>query len=211
MRRAGACGTAAERDSYAAVRDVCGTDGVDPAPGFPHLSAIPRVGATRLSHVGAPYLSPLLIDDDQAQANSRLAGLRLATLTLRWMEYWRRNVGDYDSAMILLAVVAITAGRLLRSDLPVELRDMGKPLPEGYLARCNISSIAAATGLNRETTRRKVKELIELGYLVRLKDQSIRFRPGYLQRPQVKELVRKQLDSFTRVANELARDGVYRA
>lgn len=155
-------------------------------------------------------MAALSIDDDQATANSRLAALRLATLTLRWMENWQRNAGGYDSAMILLAVVAITAGRLLRSELPPELRNMANPVPEGVLAKCSFSSIAAATGLNRETTRRKVKELVERGYLIRLKDGSIRFRPGYLQRPEMAALVRRQLDSFTRAANELARDGVFK-
>jgi len=153
-------------------------------------------------------MTVLSVDNEQATANSRLAALRLTTLTLRWMENWRRSVSDYDSAMILLAVVAITAGRLLRSDLEPELRNMANQLPEGRLARCNFSSIAAATGLNRETTRRKVRELVDAGFLVRLQDGSIRFPLGYLQRPETAELVRRQLDTLTRSVNELARDGV---
>ena len=87
---------------------------------------------------------------------------------------------------------------------------MRNPVPKEYLARCNISSIAAATGLNRETTRRKVQDLVGRGFLMRLDDGSFHFTPGYLQRPHVAELVRKQLDSFTRVANDLARDGIFK-
>jgi hypothetical protein len=152
-------------------------------------------------------MAALVIDEQQATANSRLAALRLTALTLRWMETWRRNVGEYDLAMILLAVVAITAGRLVRSELDAPLRNMREPLPEGYLTKCNYSSIAAATGLNRETTRRKVSVLIARGYLVRLEDGSIQFSPGYLQRPQTADLIMTQLESFARVANELIRDG----
>lgn len=149
----------------------------------------------------------IVVDEERAAANSRLTAIRLATLTLRWMENWRRNVEDYDSAMILLAVVAITASRLLRSELEPELRDMAVPFPEEALARCNISSIAAATGINRETTRRRVRSLIERGFLVRLRDGSIRFRPGYLQQPRTIDLVRRQLETFVRAADELSREG----
>jgi hypothetical protein len=150
----------------------------------------------------------LVIDDEEATAKNRLTAIRLSALTLRWMENWRRNVGDYDSAMILLAVVAITAGRLLRAELDPGLGDMANALPEEALAKCNFSSIAAATGINRETTRRKVTALIERGYLVRLADGSIRFRPGYLQRPEAADLVRVQLEAFTRAANDLVGEGV---
>jgi hypothetical protein len=153
----------------------------------------------------------LILDDEEATAKSRLSAIRLSALTLRWMENWRRNVGDYDSAMILLAVVAITAGRLLRTELDPELRDMANALPEEALAKCNFSSIAAATGINRETTRRKVLALVERGYLVRLSDGSIRFRPGYLQRPETAELVRVQLEALTGAANDLVREGVLKA
>lgn len=152
-------------------------------------------------------MATMTIDEERAAANSRLTAIRVAALTLRWMENWRSNVKDYDSAMILLAVVAISAGRLLRRDLEPELRDMQAPLPEGILATCNISSIASATGLNRETTRRRVRALIERGFLVKLKDGSIGFRPGYLQRPESADLVRIQLESFARTADALVRDG----
>jgi len=153
-------------------------------------------------------LFDLVVDDALASANSRITGIRLSGLTLRWMENWRRNVGDYHSAMILLAVVAITSSRLLRTELDPELRDMRNPVPEPLLASCNISSLAAATGLSRETTRRKVNELVERGYLVRDEDRKVRFRPGYLQDDRAVELVRKQLDCFAQVAVELVRDGV---
>jgi DNA-binding transcriptional regulator YhcF (GntR family) len=153
-------------------------------------------------------MAAIVLNEEQAVANSRLTALRLVELALRSMETWRRNVGDYDSAMVLLAVVAITAGRLLRSDLDPELRNMGNAVPGDRLGRCSYSSIAAATGLNRETTRRKVAQLVERGYLVRTEDGSIRFPDGYLQRQGPADIVRSQLESFIRTANELVRDGV---
>jgi Fic family protein len=107
------------------------------------------------------------IDEREASANSRLTAIHLSLLTLRWMEYWKRNVADYDCAMIALAVVAITAERWTRAELEPELRDLTRPLPGEHLTVCNVSSIAAATGLNRETARRKVNALVAQGILAK--------------------------------------------
>lgn len=145
--------------------------------------------------------------EDRAAGNSRLTAIRLTMLTLRNMELWRRNVTDYDSAMILVAVVAITSERLTRAGLDDALRRIEAPMPAEHLAPCNISSIAAATGINRETTRRKVKALIEAGFLARSDEGVIGFRAGHLQQDYIQDLVRGQLDAVVRTVNDLTRDG----
>lgn len=150
----------------------------------------------------------LTIDNDATQANSRLTAIRLALLTSRAMENWREGVGDNETAMILLAVVAITGERLTRTELPADLCSISTPLPPGYAAGCNISSIASATGLNRETTRRKVSALIERGYLSRSPEGEICFPRERQQDPATLEFVRKQLEAVARFANDAIRDGV---
>lgn len=150
------------------------------------------------------------VAEDRAPANSRLTAIRLAMLTLRWMEKWRDNVGDYDMAMILVAVAAITSERFTRADLEGELKALTRPMPAEHLAPCNISSIAAATGINRETTRRKVNALIADGTLVRSAEGVVGFRPGHLQQDFIHDLVRAQLDSVVRTVNDLCRDGTVR-
>ena len=127
------------------------------------------------------------------------------------MENWRAGVGDNESAMILLAVVAITGERLTRTELPEAYRDVATPLPPGYAAGCNISSIAAATGLNRETTRRKVSTLIERGYLARSEQGEICYPAASQQDPATLEFVARQLEAVTRFANDSLRDGVLKA
>lgn len=149
----------------------------------------------------------LTIDNDATQANSRLTAIRLALLTSRAMENWRAGVGDNESAMILLAVVAITGERLTRTELPPELCSVATALPPGFAAGCNISSIAAATGLNRETTRRKVSALVERGYLCRAEGE-IGFPTERQQDPDTLEFVRRQLEAVARFANDAIRDGV---
>ena len=77
----------------------------------------------------------IFVDEETAPANSRLTSIRLATLTLRLMENWRRRISDHESLMMLLAVVTITSDRLTRSDLPAELRKLERPFPAERLAR----------------------------------------------------------------------------
>lgn len=150
----------------------------------------------------------LTVDERSARAKSRITAIRLALLTLRSMEYWRQGVRDYDSAMVLVAVAAITSERLTRAGLTEEYEDLANPLPTERLGRCNVSSIAAATGLNRETARRKVAGLVAAGLLARTGRSAIGFPPGLLQDSATAELVRRQLDSLVRTANDLIRDGV---
>ena len=150
----------------------------------------------------------LTIDNSALEANSRLTAIRLALLTSRAMENWREGVGDNASAMILLAVVAITGERLTRTELPEPLRSVATALPPGVAADCHVSSIAAATGLNRETTRRKVGALIERGFLGRCARGEICFPAERQQDPATLDFVRRQLEAVVRFANEAVRDGV---
>lgn len=153
----------------------------------------------------------ITVDPDSVRANGRLTAIRLAILTSRCMENWRRGIGDMDRTMILVAVVAIIGERLTRTPLDEELRGLDADLPEGLGGECNISSIAAAAGLNRETARRKVNALVEEGLLVRSAGGEISFSPDVRQSDWTERLLRKQLEAVARFANDLLRDGVLRA
>ena len=61
---------------------------------------------------------PVRVDEAGFEECSRVAGVAVAAYTLRAAERWRANVADIESAMIMIAVIAIGAGRLLRADLP---------------------------------------------------------------------------------------------
>lgn len=150
----------------------------------------------------------LTVDEDAARSVGRPTAIALILFTMRWMEHWKHDVDDYDGAMILVAVVAITSGRLLRTDLSAEEKELEQVIGPERLARCNVSSIAAATGLNRETTRRKVNSLVGKGLLVKEASGPIGLAPGIVQRESTLTLVRRQLDGIARIANELIRLGV---
>ena len=118
------------------------------------------------------------IDSAAADANSRLTGIRLAVLTTRLMELWRRGTRDSDTTMILVAVAAITAERFTRAGLSDDQKIARQLVPLEKLAPCNVSSIAAATGLNRETARRRVNALVKAGALNRLEGGEIVYPVG---------------------------------
>ncbi len=143
----------------------------------------------------------------QAGGESRLAGIHMAVLTLRCMEHYHQVAGDHQSALVMLAVVAITSERLTRGVLADDLRSLESPFPTEELGICNISSIAVATGFNRETTRRYVNNLIERDILQRGPEGSIHFTTGYLQSGQISDLLQMQLDTLGRSVTEFIRMG----
>ena len=149
----------------------------------------------------------LAIDDERASAKSCVVALRLTLLTLRLMENWQRHFRDPETAVLLLAIAAINGEKLLREDLEHNRQDLRNPMPVSRLTRCNINSIAEATGINRETARRKVNALADAGIVVRNADGSVNLRSGLSQQPELIQLVRMQLETLNRVSNELVRDG----
>jgi hypothetical protein len=153
----------------------------------------------------------LVIDTEAADANSRLTGIRLAVLTTRLMELWRRGTRDSDTAMIMVAIAAITAERFTRGGLEDDQKTLDWTMPLDKLAPCNVSSIAAATGLNRETARRRVNALVRAGALIRSKGGEIAYPLGRMQDPETARLVRKLLEAVLRFANESVKDGVIRS
>jgi len=158
------------------------------------------------------YCVPVIVDEAGAEAHSRLTAIRLSLMMLRYMEHWRARVDGYDAIMILVAIGAIVAERVTRdTDLKPELKCLRHPFPPERLTPCNVSSIASATGLNRETTRRKVKDLVDAGVLIRTDGSGISFAPGILQQDTAQEMFRRQLDCMVKLTNELLRDGTLKA
>ena len=153
-------------------------------------------------------LTTIRVDEQGLESRARPTAIALAVYTLRAMEIWKRYVPDYDCAMIMVAVIAITAEKLLRTDFPEEYGRLTQQIDLSMLQKCNISSIAHATGLNRETTRRKVNALIQLDRLQRLGDGTIFFRDRLTQEPEVREMVGRQLLEVAALAERCVRLGV---
>jgi len=153
----------------------------------------------------------LTVDNEATVAKSRLVHIALLNLNLRFMENWRsaqiasgRSVLDYESLMILMAIIVISGERVLRTELESDLQSLAQQLPTSKVGKVNISSVAAATAINRETVRRKVNNLEKTGWLVRDKDGILTVH-GVIPYEVLREIVGAQLDALTRTVNQLAK------
>jgi predicted transcriptional regulator len=157
----------------------------------------------------------LSINDETVGSKSRLIHVALLSLNLRLMENWRSPQGspahllsDSESLMIIMATIVINSERVLRTELELELQSLENLLPEDRTGRANFSSIAAATGINRETVRRKVNRLRAAGWLMR-DEHGIKTVSGVIPYEIIEETIRAQLDALTRTVNQLSRFGVF--
>jgi hypothetical protein len=158
---------------------------------------------------------PFLVSPDATTAKSRVALVHVLNLNLRLMEAWRRAQSgmfgaplDVESTMILMAIVAIGTENLVRTDDLGKFEDLSTPINFQLLRKCNLSSIAETTGLNREMVRRRVGKLERKGILRREEDGGVRIADGILEQAEVRESVRSQLVSMVATLDRLRKDGV---
>ena len=87
---------------------------------------------------------------------------------------------DYEAILIYWSVVVASVGRYLRNDDQIKLIEGGgQPLPEEEHHPVSARAIAEATGLPRETVRRKIAALVAGGYLAQ-DNRGVRTLPGLL-------------------------------
>ena len=87
---------------------------------------------------------------------------------------------DYEAILIYWSVVVASVGRFLRNDDQIKLiENDGRPMPEDEHHPVSARAIAEATGLPRETVRRKIAALVADGYLAQ-DSRGVRTRPGLL-------------------------------
>lgn len=97
------------------------------------------------------------------------------------MEYLRRlNAefeGDLALAIVLGEIAHHSSRRIFREALPASGKDAKALLTDDFVAanlrRCNMLSVSQASGVPRETVRRKVEKLIGLGLVSRAADGTL--------------------------------------
>jgi hypothetical protein len=88
---------------------------------------------------------------------------------------------DYEAILIYWSVVVASVGRYLRSVDQVKLIEGGgAPLPPEEHHPISARAIAEATGLPRETVRRKIAALVADGFLAQ-DSRGVRSVPGLLE------------------------------
>ena len=137
-------------------------------------------------------------------------GFRLRALTavegfLRMLGAARDAYGDLDGALVYLAVVAASTGGAARDPRTVEQIGAG-PLPDDKHRPVSRRAIAAATGLSRETTRRKIADLVAAGHLAEDR-RGVRSRAGVLTERGNLAFTRELVAEFGRTGERLSRVG----
>jgi hypothetical protein len=74
---------------------------------------------------------------------------------------------------------------------------------------CNALSIAEATGLPRETVRRKMNKLVEAGFLVRRSPGDYIMQPGLIQTAPYRQLLGDAAAETLRFVNDCLEQGVF--
>ncbi len=97
--------------------------------------------------------------------------------------------GDIDLAIIAGAAAMVATEGLMRDpSIRQEFANIATVVGDRQRG-CNALSIAEATGLPRETVRRKMKRLVDMGILVRRSVGDYIWQPGVLQSAPYRQLM----------------------
>ena len=116
-------------------------------------------------------------------------GLIAAEGLLRIMRVAGDTYGhDYEAVLIYWSVALASIGRFLRNDDLTALIENRGPLPEDAHHPVSARAIAEATGLPRETVRRKIAALVASGHLAQ-DSRGVRTFPPLLEQRGNREFV----------------------
>jgi hypothetical protein len=117
--------------------------------------------------------------------------------------------GDIDLA-IIAGAAALAATESLMRDAAMRRTFADISTVIGDLQRgCNALSIAAATGLPRETVRRKMGRLVEMGVLVRRDDGNYIWQAGVLQGAPHRQMLEEWASETLRLVNDCIELGIF--
>lgn len=148
----------------------------------------------------------------EGPANSRLFVYLTGNYILR-IDRVRRELyqGDLDLALVgeVIGAVGIEPG-LRDAAFREHYKYFDRPVSVEDLRSVNAASIAVATGIPRETVRRRIKQLLKLGYVVEKEPSRYVLRPGILLEPRHQAAFALGIEQTVRFINELLESGVVR-
>lgn len=116
---------------------------------------------------------------------------------------------DIDLAIIAGAAGIVTTESIMRDPAArQELADIATVVGDRQRG-CNALSIAEATGLPRETVRRKMNRLVEMGILARRGVGDYVWQPGVLQSPPYRQLLEELSAETARLLNDCLEQEIF--
>jgi hypothetical protein len=148
----------------------------------------------------------------KGQANSRMF-IFLVGNYLHRIECERRGLyaGDLDLAVVaeMIGTAGVEPG-MRDAAYRQRHKDFERAIPVEEQRAVNASSIAVAAGIPRETVRRKIRKLLELGVVVEKQPAQYVLRPGVLLEPRHQAAFARGIEQTVRFVNELLENGVVR-
>ncbi|MBI1181063.1 MAG: hypothetical protein GC201_10930 [Alphaproteobacteria bacterium] len=139
---------------------------------------------------------------EEFEAKSRVFMYEFCELLCKVLPgYGQMFRGDLAKVFILLALAAANVQRLMASQQRGAFEAMKERVPGELQTPVNALSVAEATGLPRETVRRKLKEMITSGAVVEDERGGYRLRPGTFQQEQMTELYFASFRAFAKAAD----------
>jgi len=170
-----------------------------------HETPMPRRRATTVAPDGRLVLA-------ESAANSRLFVYLLGNLLHR-LERGRREVyfGDLDLARVaeIIGTAGVEPG-MRDAAFRKQHRNFDSVVGVEGQRAVNATSIAGATGIPRETVRRKLQRLLKLGLIVEKGRARYVLKPGMLQHPDRQAAFARGLQQTVHFMNECLEQGVLR-
>lgn len=166
-------------------------------------AAVPSKRATKVASEGRLVLA-------EKSANSRLFVYMLGNYLHR-IESERRALYLRDPDLMLVAeVISMAAIEPGMRDAAFRTRHASFDSIVGVEGQhaVNATSIASATGLPRETVRRKIKRLLELGLIVEKGRARYVLKPGALQQPEWQAAFTRGIEQTVQLMNECLEKGL---
>jgi hypothetical protein len=148
---------------------------------------------------------------DKYEANSRIFAIAFVRFFQQACRAQMKLFADDIDLVVVAGSVAIAniETRMRDKDFRREFRDVSTVVGIDRQRGCNALSVAEATGLPRETVRRKINRLVEMGILVRRGVGDYVLRPGVIQTPPFADMFRDMSDELLRMVNECLDEEVF--
>ena len=159
------------------------------------------------SQLGASVQAPLerlRVAASDREANSRVFAYLLVSFLARADHLRRKQFEDDVDLAVIAEAVAMSAidPRMREPDFVREFSSIDREVGVERQRGVNALSIAAATGIPRETARRKIKRLLALGVLTETGRGQYVLTPGYIQTPVMRTLYEELTRATVRFVND---------
>ena len=138
------------------------------------------------------------------ERNSRLFALALARFLHSAEQVRRQQYGNDIDLAIIAETIAVGAlePKIRDPEFRLQYGDLREVVGTINQRGVNALSVAAATGIPRETTRRKIKQLVAMGVVVEKEPGNYIAQPGYLQSAPSLKVLAELEQAFIRLLND---------